>query len=231
MVSPVLVALDFPTADQAKEMAITLAPVVGGFKVGLELLFSEGPRMVAEIAALGLPVFADAKLHDIPNTVSGAARALGRHGARWVTVHAGGGQVMIEEAVAGLQSGCDGPAGVLVVTVLTSLDDGDLASVGVDRTVGDQVEAMTGLAERSGAEGVVCSPNEVGRARSASPSLLRFTPGIRVEGGDSHDQKRISTPAEAIAGGADYLVVGREITRATDPVEAVLKLSSSLDMA
>ena len=228
MVSPVLVALDFPTAGEAKDIARDLAPHVGGFKVGLELLFSEGPHIVAEIAAIGLPVLADAKLHDIPNTVRGAARALGRHGARWVTVHAGGGQAMVEEAVAGLASGADGPAGVLVVTVLTSLDDDDLASVGIPRRVGDQVEAMTDLAARSGAEGVVCSPSEVGQARMASADLIVVTPGIRDDGGDSHDQKRVTTAEEAIAAGADHLVVGRAITRAADPVEAAQALGRRL---
>jgi orotidine-5'-phosphate decarboxylase len=228
MVSPVLVALDFSHSDEAKAMARSLAPHVGGFKVGLELLLSEGPDMVSDIAALGLPVFVDAKLHDIPNTVGGAARALGRHGARWVTVHAGGGQTMIEEAVTGLDSGSDAGAGILVVTVLTSLDDGDLASVGVHRTVGDQVEAMSLLAGSSGAEGVVCAPTEIARARAASADLLVVTPGIRMAGGESHDQKRVSDPKTALAAGADYLVVGRAITRATDPVEAALALGQLL---
>lgn len=228
MVSPVLIALDFSTGDQARAMAGLLAPHVGGFKIGLELLLSEGPRMVSEIAELGRPVFADAKLHDIPNTVGGAARALGRHGARWVTVHSAGGRAMVEEAVSGLVAGADGPAGVLVVTVLTSLDDADLASVGVDRSVGDQVETMTRLAGSAGAEGVVCSPIEIGRARSASTQLLIVTPGIRLGGEDTHDQKRVGTPRAALDAGADYLVVGRAITMSDDPVQKAITLAEQL---
>lgn len=227
MVSPVLVALDLPTLDDAVDLARTLVPHVGGFKVGLGLIMTDGPVAVARIADLGLPVFADAKLHDIPNTVTEAARALGRHGARWVTVHPGG-HAMVDAAMSGLAEGSAETAGVLVVTVLTSLDDRDLEAAGIHRTTEEQVVAMTLFAADAGAEGVVCAPSEAGRARQAGPGLTVVTPGIRPTGSAPDDQKRYATPAEAVAAGADWLVVGRPITRAPDPVAAAIALGSGL---
>ncbi len=226
MVNPVLVALDLPDGGRAVSLARSLKSYVGGFKVGLELLMSAGPGVVSEVAGLGLPVFVDAKLADIPNTVAGAVRALGRHGARWVSVHGGGGPAMVAAAVDALAQERGEGAGVLVVTVLTSLDDADLAAVGVERTVGTQVEAMAVLAVEAGAKGVVCSPREIPRV--VGRGLLVVTPGIRLESDDSHDQKRVSTPGEALAAGADYLVVGRSITAAQDPIAAAAILAASL---
>jgi orotidine-5'-phosphate decarboxylase len=227
VVSPVLVALDFSDLKRAEALARDLVPHVGGFKVGLELIMSEGPRAVASIADLGLPVFADAKLHDIPNTVVGAARALGRHGARWVTVHPGG-QAMVEAAVGGLREGSDGIGGILVVTVLTSLSDRDLSALGFSRNTEDQVAAMASLAAAAGAEGVVCSPVEIAHARRGAPGLTVVTPGVRPVDVAVHDQKRTATPEEALAAGADWLVVGRPITAADDPVSAARDLRSAL---
>ncbi|MEX0865309.1 MAG: orotidine-5'-phosphate decarboxylase [Acidimicrobiia bacterium] len=223
MVSPILLALDFPTVSEAHEMASVMAPHVGGFKVGLALLLGEGRGAIQQIARLGLPVFADAKLHDIPNTVEAAARALAGQGARWVTVHAGGGRRMVEAAVGGLGDGLDGrPAGVLVVTVLTSLDDGDLRATGVSRAVGDQVAAMADLAANAGAEGVICPPAAIGRVKEVAPQLTVVVPGLRIDD-DWHDQKQVGSPLEALAAGADYLVMGRAITRAADPLLAVAR--------
>ena len=228
--NPVLVALDFPTLGEAESMATAVRDHIGGFKVGLELLMSEGSGAISAIAGLGLPVFADAKLHDIPNTVAGAARQIAAHGARWVSVHAGGGTAMVEAAVEGLSLGArDEPAGALVVTVLTSLDDDDLETIGVNRTVGDQVAAMTALAASSGAEGVICSPFEAQAVKSIGKGLLAVTPGVRTTN-SLDDQKRVAGPGEAIALGADYLVVGRSITKAPDPVDAAARIEEALQV-
>jgi orotidine-5'-phosphate decarboxylase len=228
MVSPVLVALDVASTDDALAMARKLSPYVGGFKVGLQLMMSAGPRAVAEVAQIGLPVFADAKLHDIPNTVAGAARALGSHGARWVSVHPGG-RAMMEAAVDAFEKGSSGFGGVLVVTVLTSLDQDDLADQGIGRTLSAQVEAMAGAASMVGAEGVVCSPAEIPAARTGAPSLQIVTPGIRPGGLRNDDQKRVASPEEALSAGADWLVVGRPITAADDPVSAAIAIGETIE--
>lgn len=227
MVSPVLVALDFSELDRALSVARQVAPHVGGFKVGLELLMSEGPQAVSRVAEMGLPVFADGKLHDIPNTVAGAARALGRHGARWVTVHPGG-RAMIEAGVKALAESTAGEGGILVVTVLTSLAPGDLAEIGVDHSIREQVAAMARLAAAAGAEGVVCAPSEAAVVRTTAPDLTIVTPGVRPAGAPSDDQQRHSTPAAARAAGADWLVIGRPITAAPDPAEAARLISTDL---
>jgi orotidine-5'-phosphate decarboxylase len=223
-VNPILVALDVPDAEAAVSLATQLTPYVGGFKVGLELLMGEGPDVIRRVGALGAPVFADAKLHDIPNTVRGAARQLARAGARWVTVHGGGGREMIEAAVAGLGEG-DGESGVLVVTVLTSLGEAQLKETGIDRGLESQVVAITTLAAQAGAEGIVCSVLEAGAAREAAPSLKVVTPGIRSSDAALDDQKRVGTLTEALDAGADMVVVGRAITAAADVVAAARALA------
>jgi len=223
-VNPILVALDVPDAEAAVSLAAQLTPYVGGFKVGLELLMGEGPDVIRRVGALGAPVFADAKLHDIPNTVGGAARQLARAGARWVTVHGGGGREMIEAAVAGLGEG-DGESGVLVVTVLTSLGEAQLKETGIDRSLESQVVAITTLAAQAGAEGIVCSVLEAGAAREAAPSLKVVTPGIRSSDAALDDQKRVATLTEALDAGADMVVVGRAITAAADVVAAARALA------
>ncbi len=228
--NPLLVALDVSTAEEAVRLAERLAPYVGGFKVGLELLMGPGPATVAAIRQLGKPVFADAKLADIPNTVEAAARQLGALGARWVTVHASGGLDMIKAAVAGLAEGARGnETGVLAVCVLTSLDGAGLASVGVSGTVGKQTARLARLAAGAGAEGVVCSVRELGDVGQVAPGLLRVTPGIRPMGADPDDQARVATPAEAIKRGADLIVIGRPITRAKDPIAAARAIVAELD--
>jgi orotidine-5'-phosphate decarboxylase len=228
-VNPVLVALDLPTAEEAIRMAERLAPHVGGFKVGLELLMGPGPATVAAIGRMGKPVFADAKLADIPNTVRAAARQLGALGARWVSVHASGGLDMMRAAIAGLSEGARGnKTGVLAVTVLTSLDGDRLASVGISGTVGKQTARLARLAAEAGAEGVVCAVRELGDVHQVAPGLLRVTPGIRPSGSDPDDQARVATPAEAIKRGADLLVIGRPITRAKDPVAAAKAINEEL---
>lgn len=225
---PVIVALDLGSAEEAVRLARAVAPHVGGFKIGLGLLHGPGPATIGALAALGKPVFADAKLHDIPTQVGAAARRLGEHGARWVTIHASGGAAMVEAAVEGLAAG-NPAAGILAVTVLTSLDDADLTAVGIPATPGKLVSRMARVAAAARCEGVVCSPRELGIVGEVAPGLRRVTPGIRpagTSGGD--DQARTATPAEAIGFGADLLVVGRPITAAPDPAEAAAALAESI---
>lgn len=227
--NPVLVALDVPTAEEAVRLARTVAPAVGGFKIGLELLMGPGPATIGALVRLDRPVFVDAKLHDIPNTVGAAARQLGTLGARWVTVHGSGGTAALEAAVEGLERGSGGrEAGVLAITVLTSLDDADLAQVGLNGSTGRQTSRMARLAATAGCEGVICSVAELGVVADVAPDLLRITPGIRPEGVAADDQKRTATPSEAIRRGADWLVVGRAITRAADPRAAAEAIAASL---
>lgn len=227
--NPVLVALDVPNADQAVRLADRVRDHVGGFKVGLELLMGPGPGTIAAVAALDLPVFADAKLHDIPNTVRGAARQLAGMGARWITVHAAGGRVMMEAAVEGASAGAGSrDIGILAVTVLTSLDAAAAAEVGVSGSPGRQVARLARLAASAGVEGVVCSVKELGDVHQVAPALVRVTPGIRPAGAVSDDQARVATPAEAVRRGADMIVVGRPITRAPDPAVAAAEIEAEI---
>ena len=214
----IIVALDVPTSVAAMSMATQVKPYVAGFKIGLGLLHGPGPLLIEDLTDLGKPVFADAKLHDIPSQVEAAARHLGEHGARWVTVHAAGGAEMMAAAVAGLSEG-NPEAGVLAVTVLTSLHPGSLAEVGIDVTPQHLVARMAKAAAGAGCEGVVSSPHELGVVVAAAPGLLRVTPGIRA-GDSDDDQARVATPEAAVAAGADLLVVGRPITQAPDPAQA-----------
>lgn len=224
MVNPVLVALDYSTLTQAEAMADSVATHVGGFKVGLELIMCEGPGAVEAIAGRGLPVFADVKLHDIPNTVRGAARAMKTSGARWITVHGSGGGEMLDAAVDGM----GGDRGVLAVTVLTSLDADDLVTVGIDAPLTRQVERLASLGALHGTEGVICSPHEAALVKGISEDLLTVTPGIRLETSDAQDQKRVSTPVGALSAGADLLVIGRAITGASDPVMAAARIEAAI---
>jgi len=227
--NPILVALDVSTAEEAVRLAKVLAPHVGGFKVGLELLMGPGAAVVAALAALDRPVFADAKLHDIPTTVARAARQLGRLGARWVTVHASGGSRMLKAAAEGLNEGAGGrPAGLLGVTVLTSLAGEDLAEAGVAGSPGRQTARLAKLAAAGGCEGVVCSPAELGVIAQVAPQLLKVTPGIRPSGTPADDQRRTASPREAIERGADYLVIGRPILRDPDPGSAARAILAGL---
>ncbi|HEX2403117.1 MAG TPA: orotidine-5'-phosphate decarboxylase, partial [Acidimicrobiia bacterium] len=208
-----------------------LHPLVGGFKVGLELLMGEGPAVVSRVAALGAPVFVDAKLHDIPNTVAGAAARLGSIGARWVTVHASGGEEMMRAAVEALAAGAEPGAGVLAVTVLTSLDEATLRTVGFGMGAAEQTGAMARLAAAAGAEGVVCAVPEAETVKALGLGLTVATPGIRPAGAERADQRRVATPGEAIRRGADLLVVGRPITAAADPIAAAEAVSKEIEAA
>ena len=180
------------------------------------------------MAGLGRPVFADAKLHDIPSQVEAAARKLGEFGARWITAHAGGGKVMLEAAVAGIDA-AGHRGGILGVTVLTSLTAADLSAVGIESTPGKLTSRLARLSAAAGCEGVICSPQELGVVNDVAPGLLRVTPGIRPASATGDDQARVATPGEAIRRGADWLVVGRPITAADDPVAAAAAIRDGLN--
>lgn len=224
---PVAVALDVATGEEAVRLAKAVKPHVGAFKVGLELLSGPGPALISAVAELGLPVFCDAKLHDIPNTVERAAANLARAGARWITAHAAGGPAMIEAAVRGAASAGTG-TGILCITVLTSLSASDLAAVGHGESIGRQVARMSRLARAGGAEGVVCAVRELGDVAQVAPDLFKVTPGIRPRGTEVHDQERVASPREALDRGADLLVIGRPITADPEPVEAARRIAGEI---
>ena len=218
-------ALDFPSLREAEPFARSIAPQVGMLKVGLELFLAEGPAAVRAIAALGRPVFLDAKLHDIPNTVEGAARGAAATGARLLTVHASGGAAMIRAAVRGAGPGVR----ILGVTVLTSLDAAALDEIGLDGPPQQAVVRLARLAVAAGAGGLVCSPQEVRAVRAAvGPGPLLVVPGIRPAGAAAGDQARVSTPAQAVADGADVIVVGRPLREADDPVAAAQRIAGEI---
>jgi orotidine-5'-phosphate decarboxylase len=218
-------ALDFPSFAAAEPFARAVAPHVGMLKVGLELFVAEGPPAVRAAAALGRPVFLDLKLHDIPNTVEGAARSAAASGAALLTVHAAGGAEMIRAAVRGA-----GPAvRVLAVTVLTSLDAGALDAIGLAGPPEAAVVRLARLAVGAGAGGLVCSPHEVRAVRAAvGPGPLLVVPGVRPAGAAKGDQARVATPAEAVAAGADVIVVGRPLRDVPDPVAAAREIAATL---
>jgi orotidine-5'-phosphate decarboxylase len=218
-------ALDFPSWDRAEPFARAVAPAVGMLKVGLELFAAEGPPAVRAAAALGRPVFLDLKLHDIPNTVEGAARSAAASGAALLTVHASGGAEMVAAAV----RGAAGKVRVLAVTVLTSLDAGSLRAIGLEGPPEAAVVRLARLAVEAGAGGLVCSPHEVRAVRAAvGPGPLLVVPGVRPAGAAKGDQARVATPAEAVAAGADVLVVGRPLRDAADPAAAARAIGASL---
>ena len=220
----IAVALDASERGRILELARLVGPEVGVLKVGLEAFCAHGPALVAEVAALA-PVFLDLKLHDIPNTVGGAAAAAARTGASILNVHAGGGREMMRAAgerarEAAAAAGLPAPK-VIAVTVLTSLDAAALGEVGLSGSPREAALRLALLARESGLDGVVCSPGEIEAIRSAcGPEFLPVVPGIRPAGSDAGDQKRIATPALAARAGADLLVIGRPITGAPDPAAA-----------
>jgi orotidine-5'-phosphate decarboxylase len=233
MQNPIIVALDLPTAEQALALAGHLAPVVGAFKIGKELFTSSGPDIVRRIRQTGAPVFLDLKFHDIPNTVAKAVSAAVRLDVQMITLHASGGLAMMQAAEEAAQktaqqAGANAPL-LLGVTVLTSLDSLALAEIGMDANVGRQVERLASLAVRAGLRGLVCSPLEVAGLRQLLPSALQLvTPGIRTGHEKTDDQKRTLTPREALAAGANWLVIGRPITGAENPRAAAEKILASL---
>lgn len=228
-----IVALDC-SAERAVELADELAGELVWAKVGMELFYAAGAPLVAELKGRGLKVFLDLKLHDIPNTVRGASRVLAGLGVDMVTVHAGGGPAMVAAARAGLdegsaQAGLSAPK-LLAVTVLTSMDQDQLASVGIERPLAEQASLLAREACRAGADGVVCSAFEAKTMRAdLGPHALIVTPGIRPAGSEAGDQSRVATPAAAIAAGATHLVVGRPVTRADNPRAAFEAVAGEVD--
>jgi orotidine-5'-phosphate decarboxylase len=227
--NPLFVALDTTDLDAAVGLASDLRGVVGGVKVGKEFFAAHGPDGVRRLGSIGLPLFLDLKFHDIPNTVASAVRAVLPLRPFALNVHAAGGRAMLAAAVdAAAEAGARRPL-VLGVTVLTSLDDGDLAETGVVGPAREQAVRLARLARECGLDGVVCSPREIARVRHAcGPTFTLMTPGIRPVWSVPGDQKRVTTPAEAMSLGADYLVVGRPITRADVPAAAARRVLSEL---
>jgi orotidine-5'-phosphate decarboxylase len=222
--SPIYVAIDTPDLARAKSLAKAVKKHAGGLKLGLEFFAANGPEGVNEIAHLGLPVFLDLKLHDIPNTVAKAIQALRPLEPAVLTVHGAGGRAMLEEAKAAAPNGTK----VVAVTVLTSLDEDDLAATGVNGNPHEQVERLAALARSAGLDGIVCSGNEVKTARKAWSNGFFVVPGIRPADGTSADQKRVMTPRKAMDAGASILVIGRPVTGAADPDEALRAIAATL---
>ena len=224
-----IVALDVPTADEARALVDRLAGHVGMFKIGSQLFTAVGPDIVHEIVARGEKVFLDLKYHDIPNTVAGAVGSASRLGVSLLTLHGLGGRAMMEAAEGALPA-----IGIrlLAITILTSHDEAGLQEVGVLLSLTDSVRRLARLAKEAGIDGVVASPHEVGLIREAcGKGFLIVTPGIRPTGSQAGDQARLATPATALAAGADYLVVGRPITEARDPAAAAAAIVREMETA
>ncbi len=232
-----IVALDLPTVDAAARMAEKLHGRAGMFKVGSGLFTGEGPVLARYLAAQGEKVFLDLKFHDIPNTVRDAARHAAQLGVTVLNVHAWGGRKMMEAALEGVREAASAhPAAarplVLAVTVLTSLSSEDLDELGVAGSAEDSVVRLARLAQKAGLDGVVASPREISAVRRAcGPRFVIVTPGIRPAAAASNDQARIATPEKAIQGGADYLVVGRPIIEAADPLAATETVIAEMEKA
>ena len=218
--NPILCAIDTPDSGAARHLAAAVGPLVGGIKLGLEFFTANG-REAVRLVAGAAPLFLDLKLHDIPNTVAGAVRAAAPLEPALLTVHCAGGTAMMKAAAEAAASGA-GRMKIIGVTVLTSLNDADLASVGQNGPALDQVRRLAGLARAAGLDGVVCSPHEVAALRrDCGQGFLLVVPGIRpADAARRDDQKRVMTPREALDAGADYLVIGRPITAAPDAAAA-----------
>lgn len=224
MTNPIYLALDVPRLDSAIALAQSVRGHVGGIKLGLEFFCAHGHHGVHEIARIGLPIFLDLKLHDIPNTVAAAMQSIHVLQPSIVTVHASGGRAMMEDAKAAAGEHCR----VVAVTVLTSLDDADLAHCGVSATAHDQALRLAGLAQEAGLDGVVCSGYEVAAIHRQWKNGYLVVPGLRPAEGRTGDQKRTVTPRQARDDGASVLVIGRPISRAEDPVAAARAIEATL---
>ncbi len=224
MSNPIYLALDVPQIEPAKALINKVKAHIGGVKLGLEFYCAHGPHGVHEIAHMGLPIFLDLKFHDIPNTVAGAMQAVHVYEPKIVTVHAAGGRAMMEDAKAAAAEGCK----VVAVTMLTSLDENDLKSTGVEGTPHDHVMRLAELAHTSGLDGIVCSGQEVGQVRKQWKDGFFVVPGLRPAGSLTGDQKRTVTPRQARDDGAGVLVIGRPISRADDPETAARAIEATL---
>jgi orotidine-5'-phosphate decarboxylase len=232
----VFVALDSTRLEDMVAAAKTLKGAVGGIKIGKEFFTACGPAGVRELLKEDMPLFLDLKFHDIPNTVAGAVRAATALTPLMLNVHAAGGGAMMRAAAeaageGAAAQGCERPL-VLGVTVLTSLDENDLKATGIEGTPADQVKRLAALSQECGLDGVVCSGEEIESLRTlCGPNFKLVVPGIRPSWAAANDQKRILTPSAAVEKGADYLVIGRAITTAADPVKAAQKIAEELDLA
>jgi orotidine-5'-phosphate decarboxylase len=222
--NPIFVAIDTAEIERAIPLIQAVRAHAGGVKLGLEFFAALGPEGIRRVAELRIPVFLDLKLHDIPNTVARAVEALAPLEPALLTVHAAGGKAMLEAAKAAAPASTK----VVGVTVLTSLDQGDLEAAGVSGSPADQVQRLAALARESGIDGIVCSGAEVAAARAAWPEGFFVVPGVRPAGGEVGDQKRVVTPAQAFDDGASVLVIGRPITGAPDPRQAIMDIAATL---
>jgi orotidine-5'-phosphate decarboxylase len=233
MRNPIIAALDVPSAEQALKLAEQIAPAVGAFKIGSELFTAAGPDIVKRVRGTGASVFLDLKFHDIPNTVAKAVTSAVQLDVQMLTIHTSGGFAMLKAAEEAAEEiawklGRTPPL-VLGVTVLTSLDTPALREVGLDVNVEYQVRRLATLATKAGLRGLVCSPQEVVKLRQAVPPAMQLvTPGIRTGAEKADDQKRTLTPKEAIAAGANWLVIGRPIYAAENPRAAAEKILESI---
>lgn len=228
MSSRLIIALDFPTAEQALAFVKPLDPQQCKLKVGFELFVAAGPDFVRALVQQGFAVFLDLKFHDIPNTVASACKAAAQLGVWMINVHASGGAKMMQAAQQALQ-GFENPPKLIAVTVLTSMDKAQLSGTGVNADPDQQVLHLARLAADSVLDGVVCSAQEAGLLRKAlGDDFLLVTPGIRPEGSDQGDQSRVMTPAQARAAGVSYVVVGRPITQAADPLAVIAQINAAL---
>lgn len=226
--SKIILALDFSEKDQLLKLTNQLDPAICHLKIGFESYLRYGSSIVEDLAAKGFKIFLDLKFHDIPNTVAAACRAAADMGVWLVNVHASGGLRMMEAASEALDKTSQPPK-LLAVTVLTSLVDEDLEQVGFYQGTQEQVLRLALLAHQAGVDGVVCSPQEAtGLRRACGDGFLLVTPGIRPEGSEQGDQRRIMTPKEAIIAGSDYLVIGRAVTSATNPVDVLEQIQITL---
>lgn len=230
--SPVIVVLDYPNAAEAMQLVERLDPALCRVKVGKELFTAAGPALVALLVARGFDVFLDLKYHDIPNTVAGACRAAAKLGVWMVNVHASGGRAMLAAAREAIdKSGSNKPL-LIGVTVLTSFASADLAEIGVPGDAKQQVMRLAALCHAARLDGVVCSAEEVPMLRDAfGPEFLKVTPGIRLADDARGDQQRVVTPVDAIKMGASYLVIGRSITGAADPIRRLQEINQQLAAA
>ena len=227
-ISPIVVALDYPTPKQALEMAQQLDPTKCRVKVGKELFTASGPAILEQLHKLNFDVFLDLKFHDIPNTCAGAVAAAAELGVWMVNVHASGGERMMNAAAEAIANKNNKPI-LIAVTVLTSMEQSDLAGIGLDISPQQQVERLAKLSKQSGMDGVVSSAQEIELIKDiCGKDFLTITPGIRPAGSASGDQRRIMTPEEAVNIGGDYLVIGRPITQSSNPKDACLDIINSL---
>ena len=228
MSTPIIVALDFPSRDAALALADRLDPQLCRVKVGKELFTRSGPAVVEALQAKGFEVFLDLKFHDIPNTTAMAVKAAAELGVWMVNVHCSGGLRMMAACREELDKLAGRKPLLIGVTVLTSMERGDLAGIGLDIEPQEQVLRLAGLAAQAGMDGLVCSAQEAPALKASHPALQLVTPGIRPAGSSADDQKRILTPAKALAAGSDYLVIGRPISQAADPAQALADIVAEL---